>query len=270
MLKAVQSNKCILFVGSGLSVAAGYPGWKELVDKLLKEVKDIYPDRELGMETYAKSGDLLTLAEFARSKLGKHRYASVLTEVFEKPIKPHKNHEIIAKTKYRALITTNYDRLIETSFTFQRGWIPKIFTSDSIASLATALFEPSFFIYKLHGDIVSPRTIILTTQDYDRMALQSLHVRTFLQATFLNYTIFFIGYSLSDPDFQLVLKELTLIFEGYTPTHYALIPNPEEFTSEHLMERMNIRAISYNPKDEHVQMTELLSKIQEVAPYVGE
>jgi len=58
------------------------------------------------------------------------------------------------------------------------------------------------------------------------------------------------GYSLTDPDFQLVLKELHLIFQGTTPPHYALLPDPHDFTSEHLMKAMNIQVIAYSSKEQ--------------------
>jgi hypothetical protein len=119
----------------------------------------------------------------------------------------------------------------------------------------------------LHGDISSPDSIVLTSQDYDRLILRSPFVRTFLQAVFLNFTLLFIGYSVSDPDFQLVLKELNLIFEGTTPPHYALLPDAHEFTAEHLMTKMNIQVISYDSKDSHKEATEFLQELQKVAPY---
>src|SRR5207247_3282143 len=101
----------------------------------------------------------------------------------------------------RGLLTTNYDRLLETTVTQVRHWSPPAFTPESISSLATALYNPDFFIFKLHGDISSAESIVLTTRDYDRLILRSPHVRSFLQAIFLNYTLLFIGYSLRDPAF---------------------------------------------------------------------
>ena len=97
-----------------------------------------------------------------------------------------------------------------------RGWAPNSFTPEAISALAVALYNPEFFIFKVHGDIGSAESIVLTSQDYDRLILRSPHVRSFLQAVFLNYTVFFVGYSLRDQDFQLVLRELALVFEGYT------------------------------------------------------
>ena len=77
----------------------------------------------------------------------------------------------------------------------------------------------------------------------------------------------FVGYSLSDPDFQLILSELTLIFQNYTPTHFALLPEPPEFTVDHLLDRMNIQTLPYSTQDDHKEALEGLQTLQKEAVY---
>ena len=107
----------------------------------------------------------------------------------------------------------------------------------------------------------------MTTKDYDRVMLRNPQVRSFLQAVFLNFTLLFVGYSLHDPDFQLVLRELTLIFENFVPIHYALISDAPEFTVEQLLTRMNIQTIPYRSADGHKEVTQILERLQAEAPY---
>jgi len=92
----------------------------------------------------------------------------------------------VARTDCRGVITTNYDRLLETAMTLQRQWTPNSFTSENISTMATALYNPELFLFKLHGDIDAADSIVLTARDYDRLILRSPHVRSFLQAVFLN------------------------------------------------------------------------------------
>jgi hypothetical protein len=239
-----------------------------LVNLLVKEAAAAYPDKAASLTGYAATNkDPLMIAEFARSKLGFQRYATLLRQIFDRRLPPSAVHKLIAGTHYRAIITTNYDKLLETAITFERGWFPTVFTSESVSSLGSVLYEGPFFVYKLHGDVAAAESIVLTSQDYDRLILRYPHVRSFLQAIFLNYVVLFVGYSLYDPDFQLVLKELRLIFEGYTPTHYALLPDAHEFTAEHLMARMNIQVIPYDSADGHRGVSEFLQTLQQAAPY---
>jgi len=270
LLDSLKARRCMLFAGSGLSVPAGYPTWSGLVDQLVAEAANAFPDKAASLKTFTKKEkDPLLVGEFARSKLGPQRYGNLLRTVFAKPGKPQPSHDSIALTDYRAVITTNYDKLIETVVTFKRGWTPPVFSFESMPSLGSALFEGLFFVFKLHGDISSPESIVLTSQDYDRLMLRSPFVRSFLQAVFLNFTLLFIGYSISDPDFQLVLKELNLIFQGTTPPHYALLADPHEFTTEHLMAQLNIQVIPYDSKNSHQEATDFLAELQKVVPFKG-
>jgi hypothetical protein len=268
LLKAVRDHKCMLFIGSGLSFQAGYPSWSALIATLVDAAKQVPNARMGGIEQYELKKDFFTLADFARSALGPAQYSALIRDQLGRPVKPTEAHQVIAMTDYRGLITTNYDRLLETTTTQFRQWAPNTFTADSISSLAVALYNPEFFIFKLHGDVTSPESIILTSRDYDRLILRNPHARSFLQAVFLNYTVLFVGYSLGDPDFQLMLSELTLIFQNYIPTHFALLPEPPEFTVEHLLSRMNIQTLPYSTKDEHQEALELLQIFQREAPYV--
>ena len=250
-----------------MSSQAGYPSWASLIAALVEAAKQAPNARTAGLEQYELSKDYFTLAEFARSALGPAQYSALLREHLGKPVKPTEAHRTIAMTDYRGLITTNYDRLLETVTTQVRQWAPSTFTADSIASLATTLYNPEFFIFKLHGDIGSPESIVLSSRDYDRLILRNPHTRSFLQAVFLNYTVLFVGYSLADPDFQLLLSELTLIFQNYIPTHFALLPDPPEFTVDHLLNRMNIQTLPYSSKGDHQEALEVLQTLQKDASF---
>ncbi|HEX2202824.1 MAG TPA: SIR2 family protein [Longimicrobium sp.] len=267
LLRAVRARKCILFVGSGLSSAAGYPTWGELVERLVDEAKRMPYARMEGLEEIEEQKDFFTLAEFARATLSPTQFADVLKEALGRPVAPSQAHELIARTDFRGVVTTNYDRLLETTVTKTRSWAPSTFTSNMLEQLGVALFNAEFFVYKMHGDVASPASIVLSASDYDRMILRSPHARSFLQAALLNYTLLFVGYSLRDPDFHLVLRELSLIFENYVPRHFALLANAGDFAAEHLMRRLNIQAIPYDPAGGHREVADVLETLRELAPF---
>jgi hypothetical protein len=266
LIDSVRARKCILFVGSGPSTHAGFPSWPQLIDRLVAEAKRSPNARLDGLEEMEARRDYLMLAEFARTTLGAWGYTQLLKKVFGRPLPSTRVHRLIAGTDYRGIITTNYDRLLETTITKVRNWSPNTFTTDGIAAMGEALFNPELFIYKLHGDIISPASIVLSERDYDRMILRNPHVRSFLFGAVLNHTLLFVGYSLSDPDFNLLLRELTLMFENYVPRHYALLPNSGAFDREHLLARMNIKVIPYDPADDHAQAAEVLRQLHDLAP----
>jgi hypothetical protein len=266
LLRAVEQRKCVLFVGPGLSSLAGYPTWSELVDLLVAEARKMPRARTDGLEKFQACGDYFTLAEFARSTLPRDEFRQILKREFGRPVPSTPAHEAIAGTDYRGFITTNYDRLLESAVTQVRMAMPSTFTPSSYSELASALYDPDTFVFKMHGDLLEPSSVVISASDYDRLILRSPHVRSFLQAVFISNTLLFVGYSLRDPDFQLILKELTLIFQGYLPRHFALLASPGSFEIDHLLRQMNVQAIPYDSGDNHRAVLDVLLYLQDLAP----
>ncbi|HEX6037726.1 SIR2 family protein [Longimicrobium sp.] len=266
LIKAVRNRKCVLFVGSGLSTLAGYPNWGQLIDRLVFEARRNPRARTEGLEAIEARGDYLTLAEFARETLQPWGYTEILKEEFGRPLAPTAAHRLIAATDYRGIVTTNYDRLLELALTQVRGVVPNTFSHDSVSSIGAALYNPELFLFKMHGDLSSPASIVLSTRDYERLILFSPHVRALMMGLFLNCKLLFVGYGLRDPDFSLILRELTLSFENYVPQHYALFPNPGQFEQDHLQRQMNIQLIGYDPADDHREVLDVLQELHDIAP----
>ena len=230
LIGAVARGRCVAFAGAGVSIPSGLPGWKELVSSLVEEIRRIDPTKAREFSEQLKSGQLTQAAQYAKVELGERAYFDVLLRLYRTPAKPNVNHELLSQIPFRGLITTNFDKLIETACTLNSGVMPILFTPLSTSALASVLFSDRPFIFKFHGDIDHSESIILTRQDYDRVIFSSPHVKTFLHSVFSQNTVLFIGYSLSDPDFDLLLTELSMIFEGATPPHYALLPAPDGST----------------------------------------
>jgi hypothetical protein len=266
LMKAARERKLVLFVGSGLSMLAGYPSWAQLIDRLVAEAKRVPNARTEGLDVIEARGDYLMLAEFARVTLGPYDYTDILKEELGRPLSPSPVHRLIAATDYRGIITTNYDRLLEIAIAQVRNWAPNTFTHEGHSAMGSALFNPELFLFKLHGDLSSPASIVLSTRDYERLILFSPHVRALLMGLFLNYKLLFVGYGLRDPDFSLILNELTLSFENYVPKHYALVPNPGVFEADQLLRQMNIQLIGYDPADNHREAGDALQQLHDAAP----
>ena len=267
LLESVRNGTCVAFVGSGLSVPAGMPSWENLLRLLVTEGEEaglIREGREL--RRYIEEGQFLNVAEYAREHLGTSIYGSLLRRVFSIPAEPTENHQILVSTSYRGLITTNYDKILETAYTLQWRRPPRTITWSDPASLGTVLYDKEFFIFKLHGDIDNPSSIILTRRDYDEIMFRSPHVRTLLQAVLLTNTLLFVGYSISDLDFEMVMAEIPLIFGGSTTMSYALLPEVSAPMIENFKNRMNVHVIGYNPHDDHIEVTQILEELRAAAP----
>lgn len=264
LIESVRAGTCISFVGSGLSVAAGLPDWRTLLERLIEHGEReglIQQGPELRAELDKQH--FLEVSEFVRYRLGPHSYSTTIRKLFDVPVQPTEAQQALVATPYRGIITTNYDKLLETAYTLENRRTPRRVTWSQSASLGSVLFDQDFFIFKLHGDVDDIDSIVLTRRDYDNIMFRNPHVRTFLQAIFMTSTLFFVGYSIHDPDFEIAMAEVPLLFSGTTPTSFALLPKTSEVFREHYKNRMNIQVIPYDPHDGHVEVAEALEAIRQ-------
>ena len=78
------------------------------------------------------------------------------------------------------------------------------------------------FLWKLHGDVLDPDSIVFDENDYDNLAVNP-RVLTVLDGLFQQNMVLFVGYSLKDPDLLPVLKRLATILKRQTGPHFALM-----------------------------------------------
>lgn len=108
-----------------------------------------------------------------------------------------KYHEEIAKLKalsvknLAGVITTNYDDFLETLF---NGYNRYIGQTELIFSPIQGIAE----IYKIHGSVDKPDSLIINETDYNKFAAKSKYLASKLLTIFMEYPIVFLGYSLSD------------------------------------------------------------------------
>lgn len=105
-----------------------------------------------------------------------------------------------------AIITTNYDTLLEELFS---GYKPIIGQTDIFRQ------EPSGqkYIYKIHGSVTNAESILITKEDYDTFFEKSKYLYAKILTTFLEYPLIFMGYSIRDRN---ILHILTAIREMLT------------------------------------------------------
>jgi hypothetical protein len=278
LLEAIQSRTCVPFVGSRLSAMAGSPTWGELIQSLALAAQGLpFTDRSAARKikgAQASQGlsdpnDYLKEAERAEATLGPYQYARVLQEQLWGQMERSSTHEAfeaIAATDYRAIVTTNYDRFIETAVTLHRRWTPPTFTCESLSSFTTSLSPPEFFVFKLHGDLESPTSIVLTVQDYERLVYRDPYVRGFIREIFGNNTVLLIGYRLRDPDLHLIMRGLAPILRGNLKSVYALTSRSDMAERSQLPGGDQIDLIDLNPDNESGALIDVLKSIQQSAP----
>jgi hypothetical protein len=267
----VAQQNSIAFVGAGLSAGLGLPGWPQLIRQMIDwcEGQGISLPNKSDIEYLLdEKKDLPAAANALRAKMGDDKYRQFLSEVFLRPdLKPTEVHDLLAKIPFVAVATTNYDSLIEEGYRKEHpGQAFEAFTHVDHERLGTALNAKRYFVLKAHGTVERPETIILDSKDYISLFFKSEGYRTFLRAMFLQRTVLFLGFSMTDPELLFLLKELRAIFDGHTPTHYALmdVSKTRQTEQEQFEEEHGVKIIPYIPSAvDHPEVKSFLIELSE-------
>lgn len=104
--------------------------------------------------------------------------------------------------KARLIVTTNYDDFIEEELNHA---IKVRVGSQGLFEAAGDLNE----LYKIHGSVAEPNSIVITGKDYEQMVRSSAIVNAKILSLLTESPILFLGYSLTDKNIRSLLKDLS-------------------------------------------------------------
>ena len=122
-----------------------------------------------------------------------------LTDVYRQEI----DQLIKIENHVRGFITTNYDSFLEQHFTQFQLCVGQ-------EELFNHRFSYSGMIYKLHGSLTDPESIILTSSDYKKVNDKSQYLAAKLLTYFIESPIIFLGYSISDIYVKNIIKDISI------------------------------------------------------------
>lgn len=217
----VKNSRAALFIGSGLSRAAGYVDWKGIL-------RDVAEDIKLKVE---KETDLISLAEYyVNAKKNRAKIDNAIYQFFSQDFSPTKTHELLATLPINDYWTTNYDRLIEK--TLLNKYIRySILTNDD--SFRKFINGNDVIIHKLHGDVEDPGNAVITKKDYEEFAFKHEILLAKLKGEMCSKSFLFLGYSFSDTDINHILTRIRLFYKGNPPKmHYCILEKTKKKTGE--------------------------------------
>ena len=141
-------------------------------------------------------------AEINKPLFLKHLAATYLRPFTEKKKKHFHPGEItlLKRTSPHAIITTNFDLFIEQLFPdFE------LVVGEHVIPMSMNITGE---IYKIHGSVTDPSTLVLTRADYDRFLLKRRYISSKMMTYFAEYPVFIIGYSLNDPNVNSIISDL--------------------------------------------------------------
>lgn len=153
----------------------------------------------------------------------------------------------------KKFITTNYDYLIEKSYKSHTGkYIGEgfVFTNENakIDRAAVRKGTKNEYIYKYHGCISDPSSIVLAEEDYNKIIFNKQEVKNFIKNLFLYHPVIMIGFGLVDFDFDHFVAEINHLLDDDVEI-YALVSAVTQRDIDHYKEK-GIHLIPYDPIDD--------------------
>ncbi len=108
----------------------------------------------------------------------------------------------LGKRSLSGIITTNYDALLERLF---QKFTTYIGQEELLFSSISGIGE----IYKIHGSVTKPDSLILTSEDYSEFEEKESYLIAKLLTIFLEYPVIFIGYSLNDRNIRNIFETIS-------------------------------------------------------------
>ena len=251
LFQSISKGEVVLWAGAGLSLYAGLPSGARLREILYE---DLTP---LEKEEVRKNSDLSHLAdEICKLKGNRNYIIKVLTSTFTKDFSSTETHKIISKIPhFRNIITTNYDRLFENVY----GNKLNLIFSDSHTPY---IDDKKVNLFKIHGDLSDPDSIIITKSDYNRFFENDTEQNTIwniIKGIVATKSILFIGYNLEDSNVEVIFNKIKNKTGKNGKECYFVAPNIPPIKSVNL-EKANIHPISLTGEKFFEELIEYLKK----------
>lgn len=249
IVAAVNAGTCNLFMGAAVhGPPDNHPVYKFPADKLPPigkglarilasdpDYKNRFPDEDLS--------NLARVAQTYESLRTRQALVAKVREVVEEGKEPSPVLRALAELDFPVIVTTNYDTLFQKALGYA-GKVPFLSTYQANEGIPQPRPVPDMpptrrptpqkpFFYKMHGDIETGDSLVLTEEDYiqfilrmrDQDPLQSIP-NTVLEAIKGAPTLF-VGYSLRDYNLRVLLKRLRQIDPGNVPGAYSIDLSPD-------------------------------------------
>jgi hypothetical protein len=200
LAQRAASGNLVAFLGAGVSIPAGLPGW----DQLLREAAATSPELESQLDAL-KSLDVLDQAQVVE------RFVPTLREEIAQRLQPGQSalgHSLLASLPVAEFVTQNYDRLFELAASSAGAPVAVI--------PASRVADEHRWLLKMHGSVDRPEEIVLTREDYLRYGDRRAALAAIVQALLITKHMLFVGFSLSDPNFHRIADDVRKVLRPET------------------------------------------------------
>lgn len=233
LIDKIQSGDCVLFLGAGATF--GSVGDKGQQPVTGAQLRDLLSDKYLCGKHKDKS--LPRVAEFAKYESSLADVQSYIRDLFS-PLKPAAFHKLIPLFRWHAIVTTNYDLIVERAYdqveSRQQQLRPIIRDGDNFSEVLKDNTTVPYL--KLHGCINTINDenlpLILGSEEYAKHQNNRKRLFSHFSDWARERPVVFVGYDISDPNIQQILFDLTDL-KVRRPTYAIVDPALDEIAKRY-------------------------------------
>ncbi len=217
--RSLATGNVCAFVGAGLSVGAGLPGWYDLIAELSARIGHKLAPRE-----WATGDALIEAAQVYVNRQGLFGLISHLKERLDTTgVQPTAAHRALAALPISLVFTANFDNLLERAFRDAGKRVEMVARDSSIPFLRRGPGVVN--IVKLYGDLDQPDTIVLTRDQCGAYPMQRSHTIGLVQNALATSDMLYLGWGGADPDpyFDQLFGRLLSSFGQMMRPGYAVL-----------------------------------------------
>ena len=252
LFELIRNGEVLLFVGAGCSATAGFPNGREFAQKLYDNLSD---NEKVGLSNN------LPLPEMSEEYVKRRNRNSLLQMVLNTFSSPATNmdfHNKLGTIPYfKTIVTTNYDRLIESGYGYNEC---QVVHNDTDCSYLDA---KKVHVFKIHGDIDDKEHIIITKGDYNKKTFgNDVDFPQFwgvVKAEMIQKNILFIGYGIGDGNIEEILANIQKCVGEHQREMFLLAPKWSQYDQINLIQK----GIKYIDTDCNSFIDQLINNIKE-------
>lgn len=221
------------------------PSWPWLVSRMRQRLVARFPESEYGsLCKFFRDEGPLDSAELFRRTVGDQNYREFLQEQFDVRrhpfIKPTPSHEALIALDPPLIFTTNFDELIEDAY-LGAGLRVDV-SAEEAEFISNRSTKPDRHLVKLHGTIGRLGSIVLTRTDYAASRRSRREMFAMLRGELAQASFLFVGFSLSDPNFNILLDDVRDALRGDAPVSYC-VQGRKDTVKERYLEALGVNTV---------------------------
>jgi NAD-dependent SIR2 family protein deacetylase len=259
LVQDLRGGQVSIFVGAGLSHLAGLPLWDQLMAPLadqlgLQQEKDPIAIAQYYVDAHAQGRYLLTRHVVEQLRNADPKFALA--------------HHLIKELPLYAILTTNFDRLIEQTLDRLPERAHSLVIDD--ADLSYIANPRDLTVVKVNGCVSRPNSLILTREDFESYTDKRPALTNYLKHLLATSTFLFVGTSFRDPVFASFNSEVLQTLGPHRRAFYMIQLNVSKYEIESFKQRgietINLDAAPNKGADDVTKFLESLVHLTRGAP----